>query len=427
MRGLRLALGIVGFALIAPLALHAVAQQADAWKPTPQRWTDGSQVEWRATEAPACYGSNVELRYTNASGNAGAARLTALTFACKNGGEFTSPDRALGVVMGGGQATSAPISCVCAEKGGVKDLRNFEIDFQREGMGEDIAANGCTYKGSYVGGKRTGQGSYACPNGQVLEGFFRNGSLNGPGTEKLATGQVYTGEFADGVRQGNGKITYVDGSSYEGVFRSGLRNGVGTLRYKDGSEYVGEWKDDRRMGRGTYVGADKSWIYDGEWLNDLRNGQGKLSYSDGSYVYEGPYRNDVREGVGTVTFADGRVFKGAFVNGEQLGPGSMTFPNGRQIVGDFRDHRPHGHAVDSTPDAVFDGQWVNGQLEGKATVLTIATGVRFEGQFAGGRRNGLGVETLSDGSKLECRFVNDVAQKPCNRVLANGRRIEYRN
>ncbi len=425
MRALSLALGFAALLASAAVGARAVAQQDAGWTPS-LKWGDGKEIRWRAADAPACDGSNVDLQLVNNSRMSGAARMTAITFRCTRGGEFTAPERALGLVGAGASGQAAPISCACAEKGGVAELRHVELDFQLEGPGEDIAANGCSYKGSYAGGMRSGQGAYVCATGYRLEGVFRDGVANGSATETLPNGQVYAGEFVNGVRQGVGRMTYADGAVYNGALKNGLRDGLGTIRYKDGSEYVGDWRADRRQGRGTYVGGGGAWTYDGDWAEDLRNGAGKLSYADGSYAYEGNFRDDLRDGVGAATFADGRVFTGAFMKGDQAGPGSLTFPDGRRIVGEFRDHRPHGKAIDTTADATFDAEWLDGVLQGNATVVS-SNGVRFEGLFAGGKRNGIGLKILSDGSKLECRFIEDVAQKPCNRVLTNGRRIEYRN
>lgn len=401
-----------------------LAQEASTWSSS-MRWADGSRLEWSAAEAPGCFGSGVQLRFFNGSASSGLSQLRKPTFTCRSGGEFVSPDRNFGVVTAGGTASAAPLSCVCAEKGGVLDLKDYELQFTREGPGEEINANGCVYRGSFSAGRRNGKGVYSCPTGQKLEGVFRNGSLQGRGTETLPSGQTYTGDFEAGVRHGQGRLVYVDRSVYEGDFRQGLREGTGSLRYPDGAEYVGEWKADRRVGRGTYVAGDRSWTYDGEWAADLRSGLGKLKYADGSYSYEGPFRNDLRDGEGEAEFSDGRSFKGRYAAGEQIGSGVMTFPDGRTVTGEFRNHQPEGRAVDRGATATFDGVWKNGVLNGPATV-TSSDGRRYEGAFVAGLREGAGVEWFPDGSRLECRYVADRAQKPCNKVLPNGRRIEYR-
>jgi hypothetical protein len=135
--------------------------------------------------------------------------------------------------------------------------------------------------------------------------------------------------------------------------------------------------------------------------------------------------NDMRHGQATVTFGDGRVFRGVFANDEQTGTGELTFKDGRKITGQFRDHRPHGQAVEIAQTGTLNGTWVDGALSGMVTV-TYADGTHFEGMYANSKRNGRGTDFMKDGSKAECTWINDVRQDPCIRVTPDGKRIEYR-
>jgi hypothetical protein len=415
--GLVLAIGLCGFA-------HAqTGAQAD-WRDG-LRWGDGKQVQWRATNAPACDGSNVEMRLVNATPSAGLASLANITFSCMRGAEYVGPTRTVGLVGAGASVSAPALACACAEQGGVKVLLSVDLDFKREGQGEETLANGCTYKGGYSGGKRNGQGAYACANGYKLSGTFRNDLANGPAVETLAGGQSYAGDFLNGVRQGKGKMTYANGSVYEGDFVSGLRQGVGRMRYPDGSEYLGAWASDKRSGQGTYTASDQSWTFSGAWVNDRREGPGKLTYVDGSFTYDGPFRADQMEGSGQSTFGDGRQFEGAYAAGRQIGPGVLTFTDGRKVSGEFKDHRPHGLAIDEGPAARFEGAWVDGLLEGQAKA-SYPNGVRFEGAFKAGKREGPGTEFFPDGATRTCPWTADVAGKPCKETRARGAAIEFR-
>jgi hypothetical protein len=60
-------------------------------------------------------------------------------------------------------------------------------------------------------------------------------------------------------------------------------------------------------------------------------------------------------------------------------------------------------------------------------VISYATGDRFEGTFTAGKRNGVGLDTRRDGSREECRWIDDVRQPACTRITADGKRIEYRS
>jgi hypothetical protein len=411
-------------AAAAPFALTALAQQEAPWTSS-SRWPDGKEVQWRASSAPGCDGSNVELRMLNNSSASGSARLKSATFACRRGGQDKGLERIFGLVAPGSAAVAPALTCACAEKGGVKEVLEVDVEFLRDGQGTEVVGNGCTFTGNYLNGQRSGPGVYACADGYRYDGAWSLGQQTGFAKETLVTGEIYEGQFIDGDRTGQGRMTYRDGSTYEGDFLKGLRHGVGTARFKDGSEYVGEWKDDKRVGHGTYISADKAWTFDGEWQNNFRNGPGKLTYANGSYTYEGAFRNDMLDGQGTARFGDGREFRGLYVNNQQAGPGVLTFPDGRRITGDFRDHRPNGQAVETGPSATFDGQWLDGVLNGKV-VATFSTGQRYEGMYANGKRHGMGIETQADGTREECNWINDVRQTPCNKITADGKRIEYR-
>jgi hypothetical protein len=415
---------VVAGLIALPLIISATAQDAGgAWKPS-LKWPDGRELQWRSKTAPACDGSDVELRLVNNTSSGGDVKVSGVTFTCTRKGEAPGPSRVIGRVPAGG-ATSAPaILCACAEKGGVVDIAKADVEFLKDGAGTEVTTNGCSFTGNYLGGQRNGKGVYACPNGYRFDGSYSNGQPNGYGVEVIGA-QKYEGEFYNGKRQGMGKMTYTDGSTYDGQFKDGLRDGAGTAVFRDGSQYVGEWKADRRNGHGTYASAGNVWTFDGEWANDERTGPGKISYTDGSQNFDGAFRNGRREGDGTVAFGDGRVFRGAFVIDEQKGPGVLTFKDGRKITGAFQNFVPHGAAVETGPQATIDGTYNNGVLEGRAT-LVYATGERFEGVYAGGKRNGMGIETRRDNSKEECRWVNDVRQQPCNKVTPDGKRIEFR-
>ena len=168
--GVRIA-AIVSLSIALPLAV-AAAQQGGAWV-TSLNWPDGKEVQWRATPAAACDGSNVELRLNNASQSSGMARMTAATFACVKPGEYVGPERSLGVVSPGTQITAQTFNCACAEKGGVKALLSVDLEFLRDGAGTETLTNGCSYTGAYSAGQRNGRGVYTCADGYRYDGGWR--------------------------------------------------------------------------------------------------------------------------------------------------------------------------------------------------------------------------------------------------------------
>ena len=184
----RAGIALLGAATLAfPLA--AVAWQGPEWA-SGLRWTDGREVHWRVTSAPGCDGSNVELRLLNNSQTSGYASMKEITFTCVRGtAPSITPERPIGQISAGGAYAVSPISCACAEKGGVKDIMSVKLDIVRNGEGAETLANGCTYTGGFVSGQPHGKGLYACPTGYVYEGYYTMGQVNGRGAETLPNGE----------------------------------------------------------------------------------------------------------------------------------------------------------------------------------------------------------------------------------------------
>ncbi len=176
-------------AIAAPLALTSVmtatAWQGQEWT-TGQRWSDGREVQWRATRALGCDGSNVEMRLVNNTTSSGEIGLKDITFQCTRSAPFDAPARTIGAVAPGGTYSAPVINCACAERGGVKALVSVSLEILR-GEGTQTYANGCSYTGGTAAGQREGRGVYACPDGYRYEGNYVAGEINGTGTEKMSS------------------------------------------------------------------------------------------------------------------------------------------------------------------------------------------------------------------------------------------------
>jgi hypothetical protein len=77
-----------------------------------------------------------------------------------------------------------------------------------EGVGEFNFANGRSYKGDYVGGKREGNGVYKWPSGAVYVGQFKNGLQHGQGRFTEDDGKIMEGTYENGLP---GVIKYISG------------------------------------------------------------------------------------------------------------------------------------------------------------------------------------------------------------------------
>ena len=69
-----------------------------------------------------------------------------------------------------------------------------------------------------------------------------------------ADGITYTGASIDGKRHGEGAMQWADGRSYTGQWQHGMRHGKGRQSYPDGKSYDGDWTSGKWNGRGKVSG-----------------------------------------------------------------------------------------------------------------------------------------------------------------------------
>ena len=70
---------------------------------------------------------------------------------------------------------------------------------------------------------------YKFANGDSYEGDYVRGRKEGKGTYKSIVGAVYKGEYKADRREGQGCEWYANGNEYEGGFDAGKRSGHGTV------------------------------------------------------------------------------------------------------------------------------------------------------------------------------------------------------
>ncbi len=96
------------------------------------------------------------------------------------------------------------------------------------GLGGVQYADGATYLGDYVQGKKQGQGMMTWPSGAKYFGQWSAGKPEGQGQFVLPDQSVYSGAWHDGLPEGHGRLTKPDGSSREGQWRAGRWIGAAT-------------------------------------------------------------------------------------------------------------------------------------------------------------------------------------------------------
>ena len=164
---------------------------------------------------------------------------------------------------------------------------------------------------------------------QVWEGELEDGLPSGegtmtyPGEDSEAPADVFVGTLAAGLREGKGKYTFASGASFDGEYAANKRQGMGTMLYADGGKYAGEWVEDKFHGAGTYT-YPLGDIYSGSWEDGKKHGAGSYISMDSKSTFDGLWINgDFKEGKWILK--DGTTFEGQFTNGQPDGKGKYTF------------------------------------------------------------------------------------------------------
>jgi len=328
-----------------------------------------------------------------------------------------------------------------------------------KGKGTRVLTDGTKWEGEFVDWKLHGRGTKILSDGTEFSGKFINGEFH-EGTKKFPDLEIHTGSFVDDKLHGKGTITFQDGTHYEGDVAFEKLHGRGTLTWSDGTKTEGifenseifkgtqtfsigkiEWEvvnfiNDPIQGRGKRIYLD-GIIEEGEFV-DYKLVKGTTTYPNGD-KFEGTYADCNSEGM--LICADGQWCKGTFVNGEldgkgergdalgdraegifdkgELKNGTITWPSGEKIT--YVDGMPFGYGTDIYVEGKFTGQFENGEFrKGSVTLLdgtkiegtfvnflrpsgkctiTCPNGIKFEGQFINGEKNGLGTLTWPNGEK----------------------------
>eukprot|EP00483_Globobulimina_turgida_P000386 UN00386 len=163
--------------------------------------------------------------------------------------------------------------------------------YTKDGKAKVMYANGDTFEGEYIDGKKNGKGIY----------FWK---------EFQAT---YDGEWSMGIRRGNGKFTYSDGSRYEGEWDNNYRSGSGTYMFANGDSYCGEYLDGKRRGEGICSYEEDYSQLIGTWKDD-KFISGQWRYNDNT-EWIGSFQNNMPFGKGVFMFASGNQSHGTYDNG----------------------------------------------------------------------------------------------------------------
>ena len=200
--------------------------------------------------------------------------------------------------------------------------------------------------------------------------------------------KIFSGKYIKYEGKGRVEIynAFDDRIIYEGEFLNGKKHGKGKEYNKYGVVmFKGEYINGKRIIEGN-TGLDefnegyvyqynvyKELIYEGEFLNWKRHGKGKEYYDYGQLKFEGEYFYGKKwNGIEYVYKED----KDNIIN---------EYKNGKGYIIE-EEENDHGQRV------YFEGEYLNGERNGKGKVYYDFGELIFEGEYLNGKRNGKGKE-----------------------------------
>ena len=248
---------------------------------------------------------------------------------------------------------------------------------------------------------------------------------------KLINYKFYSGRYI--IYDTNGKGREYSGEDdkliFEGEYLNGKKNGKGKEYYSNGGLfYEGEYLNGKINGKGKEYNYEGKLIFEGEYLNGKRwNGKGK-KYLNGKIEFDTEYLNGInltnkvydkngklyeisknmkgltlcahmrrsremlfhilmkgplqKASSGLIKEYDHKgnlIFEGEYFNGNRNGKGKSYYANGKLY---------------------FEGEYLNGERNGKGKKYNEYGRLKFEGEYLNGKKNGKGKEYNEDGKLI---------------------------
>ena len=348
------------------------------------------------------------------------------------------------------------------------------IKFESNGYGKEYSVdnNQLVFEGEYKNGRRNGKGKEYEKNGEIIyEGEYLNGKRNGKGKENgrfAFEGEFLRGKKWNGKGYEEGELIYelkngkgfvkeyndYDGNVFEGEYENGLRNGKGTESNEYGIFFDGEYLNGRKW-NGKIIDIQ------GNVACELKNGKGVYKSYDGDNILknEGKYENGVLKGKLTIYEDDGTIalegeildFKRhgrvkEYYNGKIISDCEYLYDHkfkGKEYVngileyeGEYLiDKKWNGIGYDEKGNKlyelkngcgkvkiyslnilIFEGEYLNGNKNGKCKEYNDSGDLIFEGEYLNGIKNGKGKkykfqELVFEGEYLNGKRWNGIKKK----------------
>lgn len=147
--------------------------------------------------------------------------------------------------------------------------------------------------------------------------------------------------------------------------------------------------------------------YVGEVKKNLREGYGVYTYPNSFFRYEGEWHEGGKDGFGKLKMRDGSFYEGQFINGEIDGTGIRYWAHtDNTYEGQFENGEMCGMGVMSFGDgSLYEGAWLNNKMEGEG-VLKGTDGSGYVGAFHLHKKHGEGKQIYSDTSEYNGGWIN---------------------
>lgn len=141
---------------------------------------------------------------------------------------------------------------------------------------------------------------------------------------------------------------------------------------------------------------------------------GRFDFEDGG-TYCGEWKNSKAHGYGICTGPKGQArYEGSWNNGFELS-GVYVWPNGHRFEGDWLGGRRHGLGVEFRGKWVYQGEWEEG-FKARYGIQKSQSGARYEGSWTSGLQEGYGIEIYADKGEflLEKREAKYIERSVCS-------------
>jgi hypothetical protein len=278
------------------------------------------------------------------------------------------------------------------------------------GEGEHHYKGGGFYRGSWRMGERHGVGRRVWSTSAEYEGEWKDDKMTGKGVLRNAIGDTYVGEFVDDLYDGEGSLQLASGDRYVGQFRRGKYCGRGRFEYRGGGFYEGDYWALLRTG--------VKWRRDDHDDGDEEDGPGGMKWASGKGNVTGVKRRQVEARERKERLERAYNVRNPMPKEERLRIARRNQGYGRMLVGSefddpsrggilvpAADGKRHGRGIRVwSSGARYEGDWFQDKMTGFGILIGPGPdGIRYEGQFVDGRKQGRGV--CSWGHSVGGRFV----------------------